>query len=124
MHQARQWLVQDRLVIVVIAKRLGYDSEASFSRAFKRVLGFAPSHFRTKPENGPDVSEGLLARTSGSRADKDRWRRSPLEVRPPVTEQRRLSALAYWPPCLRVRRCIAARATYVQQVAERVIAWR
>lgn len=46
MHQARQWLVRDRMRISVVAKRLGYDSEASFSRAFKRVIGAAPSHFR------------------------------------------------------------------------------
>lgn len=63
MHQARQWLVRDRLMIAVIARRLGYDSEASFSRAFKRVLGFAPSHFRAKSESEP-VSEGLLSRAS------------------------------------------------------------
>lgn len=63
MHQARQWLSRDRLMIAVIAKRLGYDSEASFSRAFKRVLGFAPSHFRTRSENEP-VGEGLLLRAS------------------------------------------------------------
>jgi hypothetical protein len=29
------------------AIRLGYDSEASFSRAFKRIVGTAPSHLRT-----------------------------------------------------------------------------
>lgn len=46
MHQARQWLAQERAMITVVARRLGYDSEASFSRAFKRVLGRAPSHFR------------------------------------------------------------------------------
>ncbi|MDQ6433121.1 AraC family transcriptional regulator [Mesorhizobium sp. LHD-90] len=46
MHQARQWLVRDRMRISVVAKRLGYDSEASFSRAFKRVIGAPPSHFR------------------------------------------------------------------------------
>jgi len=46
MHQARQWLQRDRLRIAVVARRLGYDSEASFSRAFKRVIGKPPSHFR------------------------------------------------------------------------------
>ena len=63
MHQARQWLVRDRLMIAVIARRLGYDSEASFSRAFKRVLGFAPSHFRNRQEDEP-VGDGLLSRAS------------------------------------------------------------
>lgn len=46
MHQARQWLTHDRLKIAVIASRLGYESEAAFSRAFKRVIGAPPSHFR------------------------------------------------------------------------------
>jgi AraC-like DNA-binding protein len=47
MHQARQWLMRDKLRISVVARRLGYDSEASFSRAFKRVMGAAPSSFRS-----------------------------------------------------------------------------
>jgi len=46
MHQARQWLARDGMRVSVVASRLGYDSEASFSRAFKRVMGMAPSHFR------------------------------------------------------------------------------
>ena len=47
MHQARQWLMRDRMRIGVVARKLGYESEASFSRAFKRVIGTAPSHLRT-----------------------------------------------------------------------------
>lgn len=46
MHQARRWLAQDRAKIAVVAQRLGYDSEASFSRAFKRIVGAPPSRFR------------------------------------------------------------------------------
>jgi len=46
MHQARQWLMRDRARIAVVAARLGYESEAAFSRAFKRVIGAPPSHFR------------------------------------------------------------------------------
>ncbi len=53
MHQARQWLVRDKMRISVAAKRLGYDSEASFSRAFKRVIGAPPSHFRGSEQ--PDL---------------------------------------------------------------------
>jgi AraC-like DNA-binding protein len=48
MHQARQWLVRDRAKISVVASRLGYESEAAFSRAFKRVIGSPPSHFRSE----------------------------------------------------------------------------
>ncbi|MFD1986202.1 AraC family transcriptional regulator [Mesorhizobium newzealandense] len=47
MHQARLWLMDERMRISVVAARLGYDSEASFSRAFKRIVGIAPSHLRT-----------------------------------------------------------------------------
>lgn len=47
MHQARQWLIEDRMRVSVVAARLGYESEASFSRAFKRIVGTAPSHLRT-----------------------------------------------------------------------------
>lgn len=46
MHQARRWIQQDRVRIADVAQRLGYDSEASFSRAFKRVIGTAPSRVR------------------------------------------------------------------------------
>ena len=65
MHQARQWLTRDGLRISVIARQLGYDSEASFSRAFKRVLGHAPSHFRAKPEGEPGLGERLLEHVAG-----------------------------------------------------------
>ena len=45
MHQAHQWL-RDGQRVAVIAERLGYESEASFSRAFKRIIGASPSQFR------------------------------------------------------------------------------
>jgi AraC-like DNA-binding protein len=56
MHQARLWLREGQRVAVV-AERLGYDSEASFSRAFKRVVGAPPSQFREKnhPPGGMDL---------------------------------------------------------------------
>jgi AraC-like DNA-binding protein len=50
MHQARQWLGEGQRVATV-AERLGYDAEASFSRAFKRVIGAPPSHFRRRDED-------------------------------------------------------------------------
>ena len=34
---------EEQLQLAKEADRLGYDSEASFSRAFKRVIGHAPS---------------------------------------------------------------------------------
>ncbi len=52
MHQARLWLERDRMRVSVAAERLGYESEAAFSRAFKRVLGTPPSRFRSKEGAG------------------------------------------------------------------------
>ncbi|MDQ0395545.1 AraC family transcriptional regulator [Labrys monachus] len=49
MHQARQWLGEGMRVSVA-ADRLGYDAEASFSRAFKRIIGAPPSHFRKRAD--------------------------------------------------------------------------
>jgi AraC-like DNA-binding protein len=45
MHQAHQWLREGKRVAHV-ANRLGYDSEASFSRAFRKIMGAPPSHSR------------------------------------------------------------------------------
>ncbi len=33
-------------ILGAIPSQVGYDSQASFSRAFKRVIGEPPSHFR------------------------------------------------------------------------------
>jgi len=49
MHQARLWL-KDGMRVAMVAERLGYDAEASFSRAFKRVIGDPPSHYRSKAD--------------------------------------------------------------------------
>lgn len=46
MHLASQWLTQDRLPIEAVAQRLGYTSQAAFSRAFKRITGQPPGASR------------------------------------------------------------------------------
>lgn len=46
MGLARQWLAQDRLAIGTVAERLGYTSQAAFSRAFKRITGQSPGDTR------------------------------------------------------------------------------
>lgn len=46
MFQARNWIAQDGMRVTTAADRLGFDSEASFSRAFKRVIGHPPSKAR------------------------------------------------------------------------------
>ena len=46
MFQARRWIASGGMRVAVAAERLGYDSEASFSRAFKRIIGHPPSAAR------------------------------------------------------------------------------
>ncbi|SDH79563.1 AraC-type DNA-binding protein [Pseudomonas flavescens] len=46
MRLASQWLTQDRLPIEAVAQRLGYTSQAAFSRAFKRITGLPPGASR------------------------------------------------------------------------------
>lgn len=46
MHIASGWLLRDRVTVAEAAARLGYESEAAFSRAFKRFSGVPPSSVR------------------------------------------------------------------------------
>ena len=46
MHLASVWLREERVSVAEAAARLGYDAEASFSRAFKRIVGVTPSTVR------------------------------------------------------------------------------
>ena len=46
MQLARRWLGQDRLSVAEVAERCGYQSEAAFSKAFKRIAGVGPGEFR------------------------------------------------------------------------------
>ncbi|MEP9379187.1 AraC family transcriptional regulator [Aquabacter sp. CN5-332] len=47
MRLAAQWIARDRVSIEAAALRLGYGSQAAFSRAFKRVIGSAPGAVRS-----------------------------------------------------------------------------
>lgn len=46
MRLAAQWIGRDRVPIETAAHRLGYGSQAAFSRAFKRVIGRSPGAVR------------------------------------------------------------------------------
>jgi len=46
MHVAGAWLRHGGSTVADIAQRLGYESEASFSRAFKRLFGVPPGALR------------------------------------------------------------------------------
>lgn len=49
MRLAEQWFRHDRIAIDTAARRLGFGSQAAFSRAFKRVMGKPPGKARSRP---------------------------------------------------------------------------
>ena len=46
MHLAEELLANTDRGVAAVARRIGYDSEEAFSRAFKRFQGCAPSVWR------------------------------------------------------------------------------
>lgn len=48
MHAAEDLLRDSDLPVAAVARRVGYDAEEAFSRAFKRARGEAPSIWRTR----------------------------------------------------------------------------
>ena len=46
MYKAIGLLQEDGRKLFEVAKSVGYDSDAAFSKAFKRVLGVAPKEYR------------------------------------------------------------------------------
>jgi AraC-like DNA-binding protein len=47
MHLAEELLATSDLTVFAVSRRVGYDSEEAFSRAFKRARGASPSHWRS-----------------------------------------------------------------------------
>jgi AraC-like DNA-binding protein len=56
MHLAEELLTTSDAAVVTIARRVGYDSEEAFSRAFKRAHGLSPTHWRDG-RAGPPAGE-------------------------------------------------------------------
>jgi AraC-like DNA-binding protein len=50
MNVALTWLQENNVGLADLASRLGYQSEAAFHRAFKRIIGFSPGAVRRKGE--------------------------------------------------------------------------
>lgn len=57
MHVALTWLKEDDAPLGELAHRLGYQSEAAFSRAFKRFIGVSPGAVR---RNGGGNGQGYV----------------------------------------------------------------
>lgn len=49
MQQASIWLTEEGAPMVEVASRCGYDTEASFSKAFKKITGKSPGSLRKPP---------------------------------------------------------------------------
>jgi AraC-like DNA-binding protein len=53
MNMALTWLREDDAPIGDLSRRLGYESEAAFSRAFKRYMGVSPGAARLNGGSSP-----------------------------------------------------------------------
>jgi AraC-like DNA-binding protein len=53
MHIAKDLLRSSDLAVTTVARRVGYDSEEAFSRAFKRETGWSPSTWRAERPTAP-----------------------------------------------------------------------
>jgi AraC family transcriptional regulator, alkane utilization regulator len=74
MHLARRQLRESTLGLAEISARVGYESEAAFSRAFRRLVGVPPASWR----QANAASSELQATDDGSRA-------GDVGPRPPLT---------------------------------------
>lgn len=46
MQLAQQWLRENREPVAIVAKKLGYETETAFRRAFQRITGMTPGRLR------------------------------------------------------------------------------
>jgi AraC-like DNA-binding protein len=58
MHVA-SGLLNDNIKIATVATEVGYRSDSSFSRAFKKIVGVPPSHWRVRRDEG-ETAAGTL----------------------------------------------------------------
>jgi AraC-like DNA-binding protein len=61
MHVACDLLASSDLGVAAVARRVGYDSEEAFSRAFKRARGQSPANWRAHRGEGPGPGPGPAA---------------------------------------------------------------
>jgi AraC-like DNA-binding protein len=53
MHVAQELLSTSSQTVATIARGVGYESEEAFSRAFKRIRGSSPAHWRAARGSKP-----------------------------------------------------------------------
>jgi AraC-like DNA-binding protein len=69
MHLAEELLDTTELGVVAVARRVGYDSEEAFGRAFKRAHGQPPGRWRTRDRGAVGASASSVW-SSGRRAGR------------------------------------------------------
>jgi len=83
MHVALAWLREEDTAVSEMASRLGYESEAAFSRAFKRFLGFSPGAVRrTKSERRSQAPHWSISATGSAVRHEPNCGNRPLSNRP------------------------------------------
>jgi transcriptional regulator GlxA family with amidase domain len=58
MQLAQEWLGQNGMPVAEVASKLGYESEASFARAFKRITKIPPGAARRSVPGRNDIEFG------------------------------------------------------------------
>jgi len=58
MHRAAHYLRIEGLGVLEVAARVGYESSATFSKAFKRYIGAAPAAYRRLKSGSPEAGLG------------------------------------------------------------------
>jgi AraC-like DNA-binding protein len=76
MHVAQTWLKEEGAGLGELAFRLGYQSEAAFSRAFKRFIGVSPGAVRRDGDAANDQRGAAAGRRGGRSPDRAAPRRS------------------------------------------------
>jgi AraC-like DNA-binding protein len=67
MQAAARLLADGQAKVSAVALQVGYDSEAAFSRAFKRAVGVPPSAWRTRyATQPPTAARSIAAKTPRS----------------------------------------------------------
>lgn len=90
LHRAACWLVQTDDTIAQVAKRCGYPSAQSFTRAFSEAFGTSPGRFRARG----DITSPFL------KIRKGEYPMFPTEI--VTTSERRLAALPHTGPYLEI----------------------
>jgi AraC-like DNA-binding protein len=94
MHVAVTALAHDGATAAELAHRLGYRSEAAFSRAFKRVIGVPPGSVKRSPILRL-VEDGRITSARGPAGSSSSWSQ-PARVSSPEPSTCCISAGSPW----------------------------